>query len=287
MLSWWVYCLDDIHGLCCRFLFSADGDVVARLTESVCVTFRDGGGGGLKGPNHFTPLSRESCLILTTTIRGGQFIDEAHLQQSPKYPEANRGHSEWCAHPGRRAESTAERVSDIGLFNIDCVVAPVQRRQPANRSFTTAPTYKSDTIDFLRYRSGERRRIALIHGLQEEGEPRGLAQKIRLYRGCNLKIPTPPPPPPLPPPSSLTALRPGQSVRQGGSGEESDKAGEDERRSPLAGLIQSPIPSRLGTCLSIHEDDSAASPGDFVPRSTFDSRDPNSEVILRLLVACS
>lgn len=93
------------------------------------------------------------------------------------------------------------------------------------------------------------------------------------------------PPPPPPPPSSLTALRPGQSVRQGGSGEEGDKAGEDERRSPLPGLIQSPIPSRLRSCLFIHEDDSAASPGVFVPWSTFDSTDPNSEIILRLLAA--
>lgn len=59
------------------------------------------------------------------------------------------------------------------------------------------------------------------------------------------------------------------------------------KASPLVGLIQSPIPSRLGTCLSVHEDDSAASPGDFVPRSTFHSRDPNSEIILRLLAAWS
>lgn len=75
--------------------------------------------------------------------------------------------------------------------------------------------------------------------------------------------PLPPPPPPPLPPSSLTALRPGQSVRQGGSGEEGAKAGEDERRSPLAGLIQSPIPSRLGTCLSVHEDDTVAPPRGF------------------------
>lgn len=100
-----------------------------------------------------------------------------------------------------------------------------------------------------------------------------------------LKYRPPPAPPPPPPPSSLTALRPGQSVRQGGSGEEGAKAGEDERRSPLAGLIQSPIPSRLGTCLSVHEDDTVASPGDFGPRITFDSRDPNSEIILRLLAS--
>lgn len=51
--------LEEIHGLCCRFLLSADGDVVARLTESVCVTFRNGGRRAV-GRNHFTPSSRES-----------------------------------------------------------------------------------------------------------------------------------------------------------------------------------------------------------------------------------
>lgn len=108
--------------------------------------------------------------------------------------------------------------------------------------------HESDIADFLRYRSGERRRRrALIHGLQEEeSRADGLRGSIRT-KGATLKYKTPSlphTPPPLPP-SSLTALRPGQSVRQGGSGEEGAKAAEDEERSPLAGLIQSPIPSRL------------------------------------------
>lgn len=51
--------LEEIHGLYCRFLLSADGDVVARLTESVCVTFRNGGRRAV-GRNHFTPSSRDS-----------------------------------------------------------------------------------------------------------------------------------------------------------------------------------------------------------------------------------
>lgn len=119
----------------------------------------------------------------------------------------------------------------------------------------------SHIIDFLRYLSRERRRRrALIHGLQEEGEPCGRAQRIHLHHGCNLKILTPPPPPP---PLSLTALRP---VRQGGSGQEGAKAGEHQRRSPLDGLIQLPIASKLETCLSAHEDETAASPGGILVR---------------------
>lgn len=77
------------------------------------------------------------------------------------------------------------------MFNINCCTLSVEKTAGKEELHTAVTTNKTDIIDFLRYRSGERRRRALIHGLQEEGEPSGRAQKIHLYQGCNLKIPTP------------------------------------------------------------------------------------------------
>ncbi|KAK2892127.1 hypothetical protein Q8A73_017792 [Channa argus] len=134
------------------------------------------------------------------------------------------------------------------VFIINFGVAVVWRTQPVYGSFTLVPTYKSDILDFLRYHSG-----------QEEEE----SADSRLAGGGR-------------------AVRTGSqdpSLPRGGSGEEGDKAGEDERRSSLAGLFQSPIPCRLGTCLSVNEDDNAALPGDFVPRSTWWVEEKHSPVL--------
>lgn len=61
---------------------------------------------------------------------------------------------------------------------------------------------------------------ALIHGVQEEAEPRTDREDPSPILKYPHLPPPPPPHPPPPPPSSLTALRAGPSVSQGGSGEE-------------------------------------------------------------------
>lgn len=84
--SWSDVGLDDIHGLWCRFLLSADGDVVARLTVPVCVTFRNGGRRAV-GCNHFTPIARKDTPNINNNYPRWQLIDKAHLQQSLKAPD--------------------------------------------------------------------------------------------------------------------------------------------------------------------------------------------------------
>lgn len=191
--------LEEIHGLCCRFLLSADGDVVARLTESVCVTFRNGGRRAV-GRNHFTPSSRESgSNIDNYTI----FLNITHARtarSSPAFTASCRNwlwgertgdtprSFRWCAKSSREPWQLRELDAQLSFpwtHDVTSVAKTAGRELYASVS-------NSHITDFLRYRSRERRRRALIHGLQEEGEPCGQAKRIHLHQGCNLKILTTP-----------------------------------------------------------------------------------------------
>lgn len=110
--------LEEIRGLCCRFLLSADGDVVTRLTESVCVTFRNGGRRAV-GRNHFTPSSRESgsnidnyTIFFKILLARGRHTHLQLLLQAAETDfqwsaqETHRGHSDGAPSPAESPDNS-------------------------------------------------------------------------------------------------------------------------------------------------------------------------------------
>lgn len=191
--------LEEIHGLCCRFLLSADGDVVARLTESVCVTFRNGGRRAV-GRNHFTPSSRESGSNIDNYTNFLNITHARTARSSPAFTASCRNwlwgertgdtprSFRWCAKSSREPWQLRELDAQLS-FPWTHDVTSVAKTAGGELYASVSNSY---ITDFLRYRSRERRRRALIHGLQEEGEPCGQAKRIHLHQGCNLKILTTP-----------------------------------------------------------------------------------------------